>query len=56
MTEPKKETLKNIVKDLREFDFSNFDPVKDKQNLMTTIQGINSKLGKLLREFENEPT
>jgi len=54
--EPKKTTLKLIVSTIRDFDFSEYDPIKDKQRLLTTIQYINSKLGKLLREFENEST
>jgi len=56
MAEPKKETLKIIVEELRTFDFIDFNPVKDKPKLLKTIQSINSKLGKLLREFENEST
>ena len=56
MKEPKKETLKIIVEELRSFDFNDFNPATDKQKLFSTIQSINSKLGKLLREFENEPS
>jgi len=52
MVEPKKETLKIIVDELRTFDFTDFNPVKDKPKLLNIIQGINAKLGKLLRELE----
>lgn len=48
----KKSTLKSISKDLRTFDFTDFNPTTDKQQLLTLIQQINSKLGKLLRNLE----
>ena len=53
VNEPKKETLKIVIAELRDFDFSSFNPVTDKPLLMNTIQSINAKLGKLLREFED---
>ena len=49
---PKKTTLRAISKSLRAFDFSDFNPAKDKVILMIEIQKMNAKLGKLLRELE----
>ncbi len=53
---PKKDTLKKISQDLRNIDFSNFDPRKDKAILMTEMQKVQAKLGKLLRGIENATT
>lgn len=50
----KKKVLKKIAEDLREFDFGSFDPRKDKQILMTHLQSVNSKLGKLIRDLTEE--
>lgn len=46
--------LKEIATDLRNIDFTKFDPTKDKQKMLEKIRKINAKLGKILREFENE--
>ena len=51
-TNTRQQTLKNISKDLKEFDFSNFDLNKDKLVLMETLNNINVKLGKLLRGYQ----
>lgn len=48
----KKTILADISKDLRTFDFENFDVRKNKKELLDYIQLINSKLGKLLRDFK----
>lgn len=48
---PRKETLKSISKDLREFDFEHFDLNKDKLVLMETLKTINVKLGKILKGY-----
>jgi hypothetical protein len=53
MLEPKKSILKLVVKELRLFNFDGFNPITDKQKLFLTLQNINSKLGKLLKEIEN---
>jgi hypothetical protein len=48
---PRQTVLKQISKDLKEFDFQNFDPRKDKTILMNKLQSINSQLGKLLKGY-----
>lgn len=48
----KKKILYTISDDLRSFDFEQFDFRKNKKDLMEYIQYINSKLGKLLRDFK----
>ena len=50
----KQETLKTIATDLRNFDFDNFDPRKDKALLTTHLQAVNSKLGKMIRKLTEE--
>ena len=52
----KKQTLKEIANDLREFDFGSFDPRKDKALLMSHLQTVNSKLGKMIRKINAETT
>jgi len=52
-TTPKKMTMQEISTILRDFDFVNYDPYKDKAVLMETLQIVNAKLGKLLRGFTN---
>ena len=52
----KKKLLKEIANDLREFNFSLFDPRKDKAILMKHLQVINSKLGKMIRRINDEKT
>jgi len=49
-----KQTLKDIATDLKKFDFSSFDPRTDKALLMTHLQTINSKLGKVIRKLTEE--
>jgi hypothetical protein len=53
-TPTKKQILKEIANDLREFDFGSFDPRKDKAVLMTHLQTVNSKLGKMIRKINEE--
>lgn len=52
MGTPKKNTLSIISQELKDFNFNNFNPVKDKPKLMETITIIKSRLGKLLRDME----
>lgn len=52
-TTPKKMTMQEIAEILRNFDFENYDPYKDKSVLMKELQTVNAKLGKLLRGFTN---
>lgn len=48
---PRQTTLKEIAKELKEFDFKSFDARKDKVTLMNQLQSINARLGKLLKGY-----
>lgn len=47
----RKDTLKQIATELREFDFEHFDPRTDKAILVAFLQSINSRLGALLKGY-----
>ena len=47
----RQKTLRDIATMLREFDFENYDPYKNKVVLMDELKKINSMLGKLLRGY-----
>jgi|SaaInlStandDraft_4_1057021.scaffolds.fasta_scaffold325919_2 hypothetical protein len=48
---PRQTTLKQISKELTDFDFTSFDLIQDKMMLLTYLQSINSRLGGLLRGY-----
>lgn len=45
------QTLQEISTDLKSFDFSAYNPVTDKEKLMTVLNGVNLLLARVLREF-----
>lgn len=50
---PRKKTLQEIAKMLRDFDFENYNILKDKPVLLAELNQINSKLGKILGGFND---